>query len=83
MTLNDCLMTGLAVTATMLCLGVIFSCHFHVFIVIIPPAGFQTHKFCGVCHTCDPGMQKCVTPFLSLGKHHNTFCMFVLLEKNS
>jgi len=46
-------MTGLTVTAIMLHLGVTLFCHFRVFIVIIPSAGFHTHKFCGVCHTCD------------------------------
>jgi hypothetical protein len=74
MTLNDCVMTGLAVTVTMLLLGVIVSFHFHMFIVIKPSAGFQTHKFCGVSHTCDipvtPACIKLVTLFLSLGKHY-------------
>jgi hypothetical protein len=84
MTLNDCVMIGLAVTVTMLQLGVNLSCHFHLFLVIMPPAGFQTHKLCRVSHTCDMPVVsaciQCVTLFLSLGKHHNTSCMLWVEE---
>ena len=77
-------MTGLAVTVNMLHLCVTVSCHFHVFIVNLPSAGFQKHKFCFVSHTCDmsviPACIICVTLFLSLGKHHKISCMLWVEE---